>query len=265
MPRASHVLTALLVCCTCAAAPAGAARSVQLDPSFTPERLGHGATVSFGVQLGDARGGLAPLTEVAVRYPAGLQIGLSGLGLDTCTQQRLEAVGPRGCPSDSLMGDGSAVTEMPVGPSVVREQAQITIVRGPEREGHFTMLFYAAGVQPVIVKAVFTGLLLPAGAPYGGVIRIELPVIQGLPGSNIAVVRLHVELGPPQLTYYERVRGKLVAYHPKRIALPERCPRGGFPFSATLAFLDGSRAEASTRVRCPRRAARSTSTRIRRA
>lgn len=255
MPRASHVLTALLACYAVAAAPAHAARSVELDPSFTPERLGQGATVSFGVQLGGAESGLAPLTEVAVRYPAGLQIGLSGLGLDTCTQQRLEAAGPHGCPSDSLIGGGSAVTEMPVGPSVVREQARIAIVRGPEREGHFAMLFYASGTQPVIVKAVFAGVLLPARAPYGGTIRIELPVIQGLPGSNIAVVRLHVELGPPQLTYYERVRGKLVAYRPKRIALPERCPRGGFPFSATLAFLDGSRAAASTRVHCPTRGA----------
>jgi hypothetical protein len=249
--RASHVLTALLACCALAAAPARAARSVRLDPSFAPERLGHGATVSFGVQLGGAESALAPLTEVAVRYPAGLQIALSGLGLDTCTQQRLEAAGPRGCPADSLMGNGSAITEMFVGPSIVREQAQIAIVRGPEREGRFAMLFYVAGVQPVIVKAVFAGVLLPAPAPFGGSIQIELPVIQGLPGSDIAVVRLHVELGPPQLTYYERVRGKLVAYHPRRIALPERCPRGGFPFSATLAFLDGTRAEASTKVHCP--------------
>lgn len=249
--------TALLIVCACLPAAAHAGQSVRLRATFTPERLGEAATVGFDIAIAGSNDQLpAPLGEVTVRYPLGLDIGLSELGLDACPPARLEASGPRACPADSRMGEGSAVAEIELGPEVVRETARIVIVRAPEREGRLAMLFYVDGTQPVIVKAAFLGQLLPAALPFGGALRIELPPIASLPGSDAAVVRLHLVLGPPGLTYYERVRGKSIAYHPKGIRLPSNCPRGGFRFSAGLGFLDGSRAQASTTVRCPSRAKR---------
>jgi hypothetical protein len=53
------------------------------------------------------------------------------------------------------------------------------------------------------------------------------------------------------LTYYERSHGKRVAYRPQGILLPKRCPRGGFRFHADFSFLDGTRSEAQTVVKCP--------------
>jgi hypothetical protein len=248
--RARHLPTTLLATCACLPAVTPVTRPAGLRASFTPERLGHGATVSLDIRTPAAGRIAAPLSEVTVRYPAGLGIELSGLGIDTCSATRLEASGPKGCPADSLMGTGSALAEMRIGPTIVRENAQITIVRAPEREGHLAMFFYTQGKQPVIVRLIFTGVLLPASSPFGGAIKIAIPPIEGFPGTDIAILHLHLVLGPPQLVYYERVHGHTVAYRPRRIRLPDTCPHGGFPFSATLAFLDGGRVNVSTAVPC---------------
>jgi hypothetical protein len=63
---------------------------------------------------------------------------------------------------------------------------------------------------------------------------------------------MHLTLGG-KLTYYENVRCRRVAYDPAGVGLPSRCPRGGFPFVATFAFLDGGHSSAGTAVPCPRR------------
>jgi hypothetical protein len=118
------VLAAVLGGCSCTAAwagataagraPTGAAQTVRLTAGFSPERLGAGTTVSLGFQIA-ARGGEipSPLTEVAVLYPAELGIGTSSLGLEACSPSQLQAEGLAGCPSNSLMGYGSALIEVP--------------------------------------------------------------------------------------------------------------------------------------------------------
>jgi hypothetical protein len=79
-----------------------------------------------------------------------------------------------------------------------------------------------------------------------------VPLVPSLPEApDVAVVQLHATFGPKDLTYYEREHGKLVAYHPKGILLPNTCPHGGFAFSASFTFLDGSHTTAQTRVPCP--------------
>jgi hypothetical protein len=149
------------------------------------------------------------------------------------------------------MGTGSALAEMRIGPTVVRENARITIVRAPEHEDHLAMFFYTRGEQPVIVRLTFTGVLLPASSPFGGAVKIAIPPIEGFPGDYIDIVRLHLVLGPPHLIYYERVHNHTIAYRPRRIRLPDTCPHGGFPFSATLAFFHGGEVSVPTAVPCP--------------
>ncbi len=237
----------------CLSSTALANAPIRLHVTFAPEHLGQTAAVGLDIKV-VAPGDLPPpLAEVSVRYPAGLGIALSGLGIDTCSAQRLESSGPRACPADSLMGTGSALTAMQIGPQILHEKANITVVRAPDRSGHLAMFFYAAGNQPIIARALFTGELLPAHQPFGGRIRIMIPPITTLPGQDIAIVRLHLVLGPPGLTYYERIRSKTIAYHPKDIPLPRVCPRGGFPFGATVVFLNGLEARADARVPCPTR------------
>ena len=235
------------------AGTAQATISATLNATLTPERLGQGTTLGFGFQIIAPAGKVPPpLTELEVSYPGNLGIGLSGLGLATCSAATLETPGPEGCPADSRMGFGTALAEIPIGPEIIRETGKIAIVRAPTQNGHISLLLFASGVSPVDADIVFPGMLLSAPSPFGGRIHMNIPHVPSLPEApDVAVVEVHSTIGPEHLTYYEREHGKLVAYNPQGILLPDRCPRGGFPFAAEFTFQDGSHASARTAVPCP--------------
>jgi hypothetical protein len=222
--------------------------------TLTPERLGAGTTITFGFDIATAGGRVpSPLTSLALLYPVNLGIATSGLGLASCQPARLEAHGPQGCPVNSHMGYGSALVEVPFGPGIVHETAGLTLISGPVRHGHLTLLFYANGISPLSAQFIFPGLILPATAPFGGRLETTLPLVPSVPEApDATVVSLHTSLGPLHITYYERVNGRLVGFHPRGIVLPKLCPRGGFRFSIRLGFRDSSHTTAHATVPCPR-------------
>jgi hypothetical protein len=239
--------------CLCPASTARASQSVALGASFTPYRLGASTTIDINLQI-QAPAGQVPtaLTEVEVRYPQNLGFALSGLGLAVCSPATLEALGTSGCPANSIMGRGAAVAELRFGAQLVTEGTSISIARAPDQEGHIALLLYASGPSPVNTQILSPAQLLPANPPFGGRLNMELPIVPSVPGApDVAIVSLHVTLGPQGLTYYEQTEGSTLAYTPKGILLPTTCPRGGFPFAATFSFLDGSHPEARTTVPCP--------------
>ena len=252
MTRARPALRRLLpqtaVLCACLAAAtsarvtsARATTAAALGAKFTPERLGRRSTLDFGFSFSTPTEGVpSPLTQIELRYPDNLGIALSGLGLATCTAQTLEAAaGPSGCPRDAVMGHGQALTGIVLGSTIITETAPIVVVRAPDEEGHIELLFYAEGTTPVTTRIVFPGLLLPASAPFGGLVSIGVPLVPTLPGAPyISVISLTATLGPIGVTYYEQVGGRTLAYQPKGILLPNNCPNGGFPFAAEFRFLD---------------------------
>ena len=110
----------------------------------------------------------------------------------------------------------------------------------------------AQSANPVDAQLVLPSLLLSATAPFGGNVHIGVPLVPSLPDSpDVAVVRLTTTLGPLGITYYEREHGRTIGYQPRGLLLPDRCPRGGFPFAAQLSFVDGSMGSAQTTVACP--------------
>jgi hypothetical protein len=251
--RARYLLAATLACAACLPATTQATQSVKLTATLTPDRLNQGTTIGFGFQITTPAGNVpSPLTAITVRYPGNLGIALSGLGLVVCHRASLEASGPTGCPADSRMGYGTALAEVPLGPEIIHETAQVTIFRGPEQDGHLALLFYAIGASPVDAQIVFPGLLLPASAPFGGRIGVNIPLVPSLPEApDVAVVKFSSTLGPRHITYYEHHDGKTISYHPTGLILPNTCPRPGFPFAAEFTFQDGSHAKAHTTVPCP--------------
>ncbi len=234
-------------------AAAHASTGATLSAAFTPEKLGRRTTLHFGFSFSAAPGQVPPpLTQIELRYPNNLGIALSGLGLATCAPAILTELGPSGCPSNSIMGRGEAYTGIVLGITPIRENAPIWIVRAPDQEGRLSVLFYSEGSTPVDTHIEFPGILLPANAPFGGVVSIGIPLVPTLPGAPyISVIHLHATLGPIGVTYYEHVGGVTLAYTPKGILLPKSCPRGGFPFAATFNILDGSEAKAGTAIPCP--------------
>jgi hypothetical protein len=244
-------LILLLACASPTTAQAG--QSAKLHVTFTPERLGQATTVNIGIQIVTPTNNVpSPLTELNVRYPGDLGIAVSGLGLSTCSQAGLETFGPLGCPADSRMGQGSALAEIQIGPAIEREAAEVAIIRASAQDGQFALLFYANGKTPVSAQVTFSGQLLPGPGPDNETIHIGIPLVPSLPGApDVAITRLHATIGPRGLTYYEHIQGKVVPYYPKGILLPDRCPRGGFPFAARFTFQDGSHSSAATTVPCP--------------
>lgn len=251
--RRGRATIATVLACAGLAGPAQASESLKLSVGLNPERLGRGTTVGFDFDIASTNRLVPPpLTEVDLRYPGDLGIALSGLGLATCSAMTLEALGPDGCPAEARMGYGSVLAEIAIGGEVIVEPATLAVLRAPTHGGHLSLLFYAAGEAPVYAQIVFTGTLLPAAAPFGGLLHIDVPLVPSLPGApDVAVVQIHGTLGPQHLTYYRHVGRGFVPYDPQGILLPNRCPRGGFPFAAELGFLDGSRTGARAAVSCP--------------
>jgi hypothetical protein len=232
-------------------AAAHAAQATKLHVSFTPNRLGQGTTVNISVKINAPAGGVpSPLTGLDLSYPSDLGFDVSGLGLATCSQTRLHNTGPKGCPPDSIMGRGNALAEVPFGPEIVEEAANVTIVRAPQ-EGGLALLFYADSKTPVSGPIVFSGLLQP-GPGNEESIHVNVPLVPSLPGApDIALVELNATLGPRGLTYYETSHGQRVAYKPQGVLLPNKCPAGGFHFNAAFAFADGTQTNAHADVPCP--------------
>jgi hypothetical protein len=251
-----RALLAAILVCTCLSAPAiaTATETVSLHATLTPEQLGRGTTVGFGFQIATPDGKVPPpLTAARVLYPGTIGVALSGLGLDPCLPADLKTFGRAGCPPDSLMGYGTALAEIAIGPEILQETVQVEIFAGTESNGHLALLIYATGQSPVDAQVVFPGLLLPAPQPFGGQVDATIPLVPSLPEApNVSVVRFNSTLGPQHITYYEHIHGRTVAYHPKGLLLPNTCPPGGFPFAAELSFEDGSHATARTTVPCPR-------------
>jgi hypothetical protein len=243
------------------ALPPGSALAVPrvtLRAGFNPERLGLSTTVDLRILIAPGDEPIPPpLTQAEVRYPAGLDPELSGLGIDDCSAATLETLGIGGCPPDSIMGDGQAIAEFLIGRHIVREVADMTAVRTTELEGHLTMLMYLYDESAVSTQLILTGRVLPADGPFAGLLDLQVPLLQSISGApDVSVAEIELGLGPESLTYYEHVAGKLTHYIPEGITLPKRCPRGGFPFAVTLGFAGGSQASARTAVPCPGRAAR---------
>jgi hypothetical protein len=254
------MLVACFACLACAWAAPGlcaAAELAKLKVGLRPERLGAGTTIEFSLQIA-ARSGLAnetpaPLIAMKLTYPAGFILGTSELGLESCQPAALQALGPRACPTDSQIGKGSALVEVPFGSDAIEEHASVEMFVAPVKEEQVQMLFYVNGQSPVIAHVVFPAALSSASAPFGGALDTELPLVPTFPKApDVSVLRFGSTLGPLGLTYYERVHGRTVAYSPQGIVLPKSCPAKGFPFTAELGFADGTEAVTNTRVSCPR-------------
>lgn len=228
---------------------------LSLSASFSPERLGGATTIRVGFSVArDPRHAPRPVTAMQLFLPAGLGAITSDLGLETCQLAQLEAGGLAGCPPDSLMGRGSALTQVPFGRSFVNEPVAIALLSGPLVGGDPQLLFSASGSFPVIADIAFSALIKPDGPRYGALIDTQLPLVPSVPkGPDVALVALQTTIGPAGIVYYERVHGRLVSFRPRGILLPRKCPRGGFPFKVALTFSEGPPAEAATAVPCPRR------------
>ncbi len=247
--------TATLVCALPASAANAFTEQATLHASFAPDRLGAPTTITFGFSLVTSEGvAPPPLTGVNLEMPAGMNYTSTTLGLSICQPAALVAKGLSGCPPNSRLGYGSANVEVPFGTGAGHEIPEIQALSGPSPKGNLVVLFYANGLYPVYAQLAFSGEVLPDTGLFGSQLATIVPLISSVPGGpDVSVLSVTSTIGPSHLTYYRHSHGRLVPFTPRGVAVPERCPKGGFPFAAQFTFLDGSHTAASTTVPCPAR------------
>jgi hypothetical protein len=247
------LLLAALVAGACVPAGALAAAAATLRVSLNPEQLGRGTNLAFRLHIDTARGRLPrPVTELDLSYPSSLGLAVSELGLVSCSRLTLDEFGAEGCPANAHMGQGHAVAQIPFGPEIISETAEIAVLRAPEQQSHIGMYFFINARTPIEAEIIDPGILLPAGTSSRETLQIKLPLLKPLPeGPYASLVQLDATIGPEGLAYHELVHGHLVKYKPAGILLPNTCPRGGFQFTARVTFITGAGTVAHTRVPCP--------------
>jgi hypothetical protein len=257
--RAVHMaIMALSAMIVAGLAPTGAqalAEHASLHASFSPDRLGAPTTIAFAFALSTAEGAAPPpLSAIDLQMPGGMNYTTTTLGLALCQPAALLARGIAGCPANSRLGYGSADVEVPFGTGAGHEVPEIQAVAGPSRTGNLNVLFYANGLYPVSAQLTFSAEVLPDTGRFGSQLAVSVPLVTSVPGgADVSIVRVQASIGPNHLTYYKHVHGHLVAFTPRGVSVPERCPRGGFPFLAAFTFQDGSATTAQTTVPCPPR------------
>jgi hypothetical protein len=254
LSRIGSIVAVLLVCCcVSASATAEAAQTVTMQASFSPDKLGAATTIGFGLHIASTtNGAVAPLTSIRLGLPPGIDYLSTTLGLATCQPAALIAKGLSGCSPNSRLGEGTATVELPFGGQSGEETSEIQVLMGPPHNSGLVVLFYASGIKPISTQLVFQGELLTGSEVLGGSLKAAIPLVPSLPGGSfVPIVNLQATLGPDHLTYYRRAHGRTVAFHPQGVSVPARCPRGGFPFSASFTFFDGSSAVANSTVPCP--------------
>ena len=249
------LLIAALLCVLVPAAAHAETEHASMQASFSPDRLGAPTTITLAFQLANSNGTAPPpLTAMNLRMPAGMNYTTTQLGLALCQPAVLEAQGIAACPANSHLGYGSANVEVPFGTGAGHEIPEIQAVAAPSKTGNLNVLFYANGLYPVLAQLDFAGEVLPAYGRYGSQLATNVPLVTSVPGGpDVSIISVKTTIGPSHLTYYKHVHGRLVPFSPRGVSVPERCPKGGFPFAGEFSFQDGSHASTTTVVPCPRR------------
>jgi hypothetical protein len=192
------------------------------------------------------------VTSFTTHLPVALELVGSTMGLAICQPGALFARGLPGCDPNARLGSGTATVEVPFGPEIVSETARIDALMGPPVDEQIGILLYAEGLTPVFAQSVLPGVLLIGSNTIGETISTTVPLTPTLPGAaDASMISLHMSFGPNHLTYYKQVHGRKVAYRPTGVALPAKCPRGGFQFITDLTFQDGVSLKAPSTIPCP--------------
>ncbi len=252
MTRTVRVLLAapLLVGATLAApgqaqTTAPAQTSATITPSFSPDRPGAKAALTFTIHYTGGESGIpSPVHRSVVRFPAGLTLEVPNLR--SCTAARLLAHGPDSCPAQSKIGSGRALAEVTVGSQLVAEAVTVWAFIGPPQNNEPTLELLGEGTTPVPGQVVVTGTVVPVRAPYGEALVIPVPPVPTLPTApDVSMVSLSLTIGASPR---HRARDA------NTVLVPSRCPVGGFPFAAEFTYADGSTGSAFATVPCTARA-----------
>jgi hypothetical protein len=239
------------VACGCLPGAARAADIAKLKIEFSPDRLGASTSLRTTSSFSNSDGGLpSPVIGFALSLPPQLELVGSTLGLAVCQPAALIERKLGGCSTNAQLGSGSATVAVPFGPETVFETAHITALMGPPVEEDIGVLLYAESLTPVLSRLVFPGKVVVGEGSE--TLATSFPPVATLPGAAAAsTINMTLTVGPEHLTYYKESHGRRVAFHPRGVSLPTKCPKGGFRFLTNIRFLDGTVLAVPYTVPCP--------------
>ena len=170
---------------------AGASPTTILRSWFTGGTLGGAGalTAEWTISGEEYAGDVDPLEELMLRLPTGSVFAHEGF--ETCSVATLETLGPLGCPAESRAGQtGEMDLMVSIGGERIPEEANVEAFFG--EGGRF--VFFVEGTTPVRIEEVMQGTYEPPTAHSGPGMKIEVPLIETLPGAphaSISFVELH--------------------------------------------------------------------------
>jgi hypothetical protein len=230
-----------LLACTQPSAPAQAETTATLAPSFSPDRLGAKGALTLTIDYAGELGLPAPVRSALVKFPAGLSLDIPSLR--SCSAQRVRTRGAGGCPAQSQIGSGHALLEGYAGSQLITESVRLWIFIGPLQGFKPTFEVLGQGYTPLQERIVLNGTVVPATAPYGEALAMQIPPIQTLP--------LEPDASLTTLTLTVGTRAQRLARGANAVVVPGSCPLGGFPFATESSYADGSASSALATANCP--------------
>jgi hypothetical protein len=191
--------------------------SVNLTPTISPNKAGTPAhpqgvklTTSIHWQsLGEASQPI--VTKFLVLFPKGSLY--NGSHYATCSEGKLNSLGPSGCPKASIMGSGTGNAYA----DTVITHPQITVVNG----GSKTIYFYTVLNNPARVQQPVVGRITKSSGKWAYSLSVSVPQdLQVVAGVPIELTYLKVTVG----------KGSYLA--------TTRCSGGHWPFQITTNYLN---------------------------
>jgi hypothetical protein len=188
--------------------------------------------------LGTTDGSLAaPLRHVRLQFPAGARLNADKF--PTCTPKNFGAT--LNCPKGSRLGNGLAKVD--ARPLLNNVDAQLKLYNGKGTAKKRTLYLTASTEDSGIeINLLMPGTLTKIGGRYSYRFDLDIPEVVAVSGAPpVAISSFQVGVGGRI-----KKKGKKLSY----IDAPTRCPSGGWPFTGTFTFGDGTLPTLSSHLDC---------------
>ena len=232
MRRSMTVAAAAAFAALAVAGPAQAEHTQNLVFSATlldqPKGQPWAVTLSVNATLGTTDGSLAaPLRHVRLQFPEGARLNADKF--PTCAPKTFAAT--LNCPKGSRLGNGLAKVD--ARPLLNNVDAQLKLYNGKgtanKRALYLTASTEDSGIE---INLLMPGTLTKIGGRYSYQFDLDIPEVVAVSGAPpVAISSFQVDVGGRI-----KKKGKKLSY----IDAPTKCPSGGWPFTGTFTFGDGT-------------------------
>jgi hypothetical protein len=194
--------------------------------------------LNINATLGTTDGGLAaPLRHVSFQFPAGAKLNADKF--PTCAPKNFADT--LKCPRGSMLGNGLAKVD--ARPLLSNVDAQLKLYNGKGTASKRTLILTASTEDSGIeINLLLPGTLKKVGGRYSYQFDLDIPEIVAVSGAPpVAINSFNVDVGGRA-----KKKGKKISY----IDAPTKCPSGGWPFTGTFTFGDGTLPTLASHLDC---------------